>query len=77
MLDLIEPSEFAQDTVREMQNKTNWKLPTANPFLTKDIKLAETIGAALDFYMGGHESLLLPDGVIKVTSRGYYHYIGA
>jgi len=59
------------------QDERGWKYPL-RPFVTSDYNLAIEYASCVDFYMGGHE--LKFDGVANVftvTSKGYYHYVGA
>lgn len=56
-------------------NEEHWKLPTKT-FRTKDSDVAEVVANVFDWFLGGHE-IQVKGGEIFVTSRGYYHYIGA
>ena len=61
------------DTVKQ---EGNWK-ETTKPFTTKDFTMAKLMAKAITFFVGGAEVEDNEDGVITVTSKGYYHYIGA
>ncbi len=71
-----EPTQFVKDIVNAMQNAQNWKLPTTS-FRTMNADLAQDIAYGLDWFMGGHEMEVDAEGFVVVTSKGYYHYIGA
>lgn len=71
-----EPSAAMQRVIIEMQNAKGWKYPTKKKVVA-DLKLANRIAEALEFYLGGAEILDLGDGRYQVSSLGYYHYIGA
>jgi hypothetical protein len=76
---LDKPCQFGEAAVKAIQNPGNWKLATGE-FETADESKAEAIAYALDWYMGGHETReIVKDGVTFyiVSSKGYYHYIGA
>ena len=74
------PCEFGEAVVKLIQHPGNWKLSTGE-FETSDIDKAERVAYALDWYMGGHEMREETEkgGVTNyvVSSKGYYHYIGA
>jgi hypothetical protein len=70
-----------------LKNKKNWKMPTKE-FTTTDLKLAGSVADVLTFFTGGAEICFVGSGtigcgvdfseaVITVSSKGYYHYIGA
>ena len=71
-----EPTQTVKDIVNAMQNQSNWKLATS-AFKTMNLDMAEDVAYGLDWFMGGHEMNVDSDGYIVVTSKGYYHYIGA
>lgn len=73
------PSEALASVAKEMMNKKNWKLRTTCEFRTESLENAKKVGAALSFYLGGHEIRYEggANGEYIVTSKGYYHYIGA
>ncbi len=59
-----------------VRNIKNWKLPT-KPVWVKSRATAEKVAAAIAFFMGGAEIDEWCDNSFVVTSKGYYHYIGA
>jgi hypothetical protein len=71
-----EPTQEVKDLIQQIQDSTNWKLPV-RAFKTRSVELAQDVAYGLDWYMGGHEMEVRDDGWIIVTSKGYYHYIGA
>jgi hypothetical protein len=73
---ITEPSERMQQIVRAHQNPSNWKLPTTPATFLNDDDASE-YAEALDFYMGGHERSYHPATCWTITSKGYYHYVGA
>jgi len=68
--------KILRNTFKRMANKENWKLPP-KPFVTKSYPLALQIENTYNHFLGGSEMTALSDGTYKVTSKGYYHYIGA
>lgn len=78
------PSEASVRIMKASQNPVNWKLPTS-PFHTYDKSEAEDLAYCYDWYFGGHELTVVcpearrPGGrtLYRVTSKGYYHYVGA
>lgn len=75
-----EPTPRAKATLEAHYNADGWKLPPS-AMLTEDRELAEELLAACIFYLGGGELAELRNGLAgpryAVTSKGYYHYIGA
>ena len=83
-----EPTARAKAIVKTMENPENWKLPL-KPFPTEDPVLAQEVEYAVGFYHGGYETRTVRGAipmsantkvdyrVWEITSRGYYHYIGA
>ena len=73
------PTDRAEAFMASVEDKTNWKGATSL-FETTWMEEAEELAYALDFYLGGHEeSVVIVDGIAHylISSRGYYHYIGA
>lgn len=62
--------------IKDYLDKDNWKMPT-KPFFTESPLEADFQEMALQYFLGGSERETFTDGKIKVTSRGYYWYIGA
>ena len=77
---IAEPTDRAKEIVKGMENPENWKLPL-EPFCTEDAELAQEVQYAVGFYHGGFETrsirVLGKHKIIRVSSEGYYHYIGA
>lgn len=78
---ISEPSARAVKWFLAHQDKSNWKMPT-EAFVTTSKESADEYAYCLDFYCGGHEMLEAQSAhggtpVWLVTSKGYYHYIGA
>ena len=59
-----------------VRNKENWKLPT-KPFRAETESQRDMIMDAITHFTGGAETKKNPDGSFRITSKGYYHYIGA
>ena len=75
------PTALCNKWFDEHQDPTNWKLAT-KPFVTTSPDVARDFAYTLDWYCGGHEmrneqSHWGGTPVWVVTSKGYYHYIGA
>lgn len=74
------PCEYGENAWKVISDRKNWKLPTS-AFVTDDRDKADAVAYALDWYVGGHEMTASPqtDGTVRytVTSKGYYHYVGA
>jgi hypothetical protein len=62
----------------KVANKENYKLPTI-PFVTDDEDEADKMMKAICYFVGGAEKskIGINGKTFTVTSRGYYHYIGA
>lgn len=60
----------------QVQNKENWKLAT-NPVIVRSKAMAEKVSDAIIFFVGGAEVKEVCSNKFIVTSKGYYHYIGA
>ena len=86
---IAEPTDRAKAIVKGMENPENWKLPLT-AYCTSDAELASEIEYAVGFYHGGFEVSTHNRGtesckcgscrnyiVKRITSEGYYHYIGA
>lgn len=71
---LTPPDAVAKEIVDSLYQRS-WKF-ALRPFVTSDRKLADRVADAIDYYVGGHEREER-DGQIILTSKGYYHYIGA
>jgi hypothetical protein len=56
------------------KNKDNWKMPLRSAFV-KTFQEAQLVAAAFKWFAGGAE-IYEQDQGYKVTSRGYYYYIG-
>ena len=74
-----------KELIEDRSGGRGWKL-SVKPFKTLDGKFAKEIAEVFDFYLGGselnvetiHDSKV--DGLVPlylVSSRGYYHNIGA
>lgn len=74
---IVRPSRIGEDIANSMMDKTNWKLPTeALTFGPSVHHLLLEAADALDFFLGGHE--IKWDGdTATLSSKGYYHYVGA
>lgn len=80
------PTEAACADMRSVENAENWKFPTST-LTTFDAEQAARVAHAMDYFYGGHEwraeVVNVPhDGnrlatLFSVSSKGYYHYIGA
>lgn len=70
-------NKTARQIFEMVQNNENWKLPT-NPVMARSLKTAKKIAQAIMGFTGGAEIDNAPcDNCFVVTSKGYYHYIGA
>lgn len=67
--------EKCRTLFESVQNKENWKLPT-RPVRVKTKVEANVLLEAICCFVGGAEMEKDGQGYI-VTSKGYYHYIGA
>jgi hypothetical protein len=69
------PTPELDAKVKELQDATNWKMPTKYVVVaTKDE--ADDLINALIWYMGGAE-IEKVFGVYRVGSKGYYYYVGS
>jgi hypothetical protein len=77
---ITEPREIIKGLLKTFEDARGWKYPIAAQWFTQE-HLAREVADAMDFYYGGHEmsSHTNEDGatVYIVSSRGYYHYVGA
>lgn len=77
---ITEPREIIKAFLKTIEDARGWKYPIAAQWFV-DEALALEVAAAMDFYYGGHEISSHDDGHGNtrwiVSSRGYYHYIGA
>lgn len=73
------PTELGRMVFESMCDPENWKCPTRPAEVAPSV--ADEVAYALDWYLGGHErsETVRSDGhrSITLTSKGYYHYIGA
>ncbi len=73
------PSDESRKMMESQQDIRGWKFPISPAILTsKDT--AEDYCYCLDFYLGGHEIVetWTTEGTQWiVSSKGYYHYVGA
>ena len=69
-------SEAYEKMFKQVANEENWKLPT-KPYKTDNKVIADAFAQAIIFYVGGAEVSSVGDKNYTVTSKGYYHYIGA
>ena len=70
------PTARAKQIFDAMCDPSNWKLPTQR-FVTNDNQVLREVAYALEFYLGGFEVTDLGANEREVSSRGYYHYVGA
>ncbi len=74
------PCEYGEHVFKLIKNKDNWKLPTAN-YHTDSKEHADKVVYVLDWYLGGHEIIECVNDIGTkswvVSSKGYYHYVGA
>lgn len=72
------PTPRAKQIMDDICDPTNWKLPTSS-FESSDPQLLAEVAHALNFYLGGHEVTLLnaDTNLQRLSSRGYYSYVGA
>ena len=73
------PNAATEALMRKLHDPKGWKYPM-KPYATFDESEADALAAAYDWYLGGHERTweYIPQGKLHVvTSRGYYHYVGA
>ena len=86
----IDNVEKKRELFSKVANPQNWKLPTEE-FVTSDREVAEEMRDAIVYFVGGAEVVteqvltrLHPTALVsvwmqyyRVSSKGYYHYIGA
>lgn len=74
------PTDLGRMAMEGVQDPTNWKLPTRE-LRCRSLEVAQEVAYAMDWYMGGHELRTEVDAAGRadyvVSSRGYYHYVGA
>jgi len=70
------PTKEIETVVHSLFDPDNWKNPTKS-FDTTDEGVANDVAYGLDWFTGGHETVCLAGGVSRVTSLGYYYYIGS
>lgn len=74
------PDAESERIMKLCQNPSNWKLATT-PYITFDKNTAENLAYCFNWYLGGHEirAIRTRKQIIAyvVSSKGYYHYIGA
>ena len=73
------PTVESEQIMKEHQDPRGWKYPI-RPFTTTNQSEAEDYSYCLNWYVGGHEMQIIesPTGTQwTISSRGYYHYIGA
>jgi hypothetical protein len=77
---ITEPREIIKALLKTFEDARGWKYPIAAQRFTQE-HLAFEVASAMDFYYGGHEMSShvneAGETVYVVSSRGYYHYIGA
>ncbi len=67
--------EELREIFEKIANPEMWKLPTV-PYETRSREEADKIKEALLYFTGGAE-ITSQRGLYTVSSKGYYHYIGA
>lgn len=72
-----EPTKAAKAVMDDMLAPSNYKLPTQRVKIASGSVLLDQVAYCLDFYLGGHETKDLGNGLTEIGSLGYYHYIGA
>lgn len=73
------PSEWSQEIMRQHSDSRGWKFAVSE-YCTYDRGEADDLAYCYDFYLGGHETIEEVCGgrtLYRVSSKGYYHYIGA
>jgi hypothetical protein len=74
------PTELGRKAMESVQNADNWKMPTRK-LHCRSLEVAQEVAYAMDWYLGGHELRTEIDAAGRadyvVSSRGYYHYVGA
>lgn len=75
-----EPRQIIKALLKTFEDARGWKYPIAAQWFTQE-HLAREVAEAMDFYYGGHEMSShaneAGETVYIVSSRGYYHYVGA
>lgn len=74
------PTELGEKAMWSVQHADNWKMPTRE-LHCRSLEVAQEVAYAMDWYLGGHELRTEIDAAGRadyvVSSRGYYHYVGA
>lgn len=77
---ITEPRAIIKAFLKTIEDPRGWKYPVKAQWFA-DEPLAAEVAAAMDFYYGGHEMSehINEAGERRwiVSSRGYYHYVGA
>jgi hypothetical protein len=77
---ITEPREIIKAFLKTIEDVRGWKYPVAAQWFDNEA-LAIEVAAAMDFYYGGHEMSRhfneLGQARWVVSSKGYYHYVGA
>ena len=77
---VIAHQKLAHMTKRQImeavQNKINYKFETT-PIMVRSAKTAQKVVNAINYYVGGTEVNKICENRFVITSKGYYHYIGA
>ena len=77
---LTPPSAEAERIMKAHHDPRGWKYAT-KPYHTYDKVLADAVAYGYDFYCGGHELTAVRwdefGTLYRVTTKGYYHYVGA
>lgn len=68
--------EERERIIKKYQNKENWKNPPTIA-VARTEEDARKIADVFTYYLGGAEITPTPAGEFRVTSKGYYYYIGA
>lgn len=74
------PTEIGRKAMEAVQDPTNWKMPTRE-LRCRDKDTAEEVAYAMKWFLGGCEFRVETDAAGRidyvVSSKGYYHYVGA
>lgn len=74
------PCDRIQWIAEASYDPANWKLPT-RPYYTYDKSIAEDLAYCYDWFLGGHELEIAEytkyGALYRVSSKGYYHYVGS
>lgn len=76
---IVEPTAGYKAVFNDHCDPKNWKLPL-KPARISSEAVAKAYADCVDFYCGGHEmttSEINGEVMYIVTSKGYYHYVGA